>query len=409
MPFLRDLVTVETARDALLAVAEPLPATPENIEEVALADAAGRACAEEIAAPADVPDFDRSAMDGYAVRAADVAGASPSAPARLRLVGAIYAGARGDRPLAPGECARVGTGSMLPDGADAVARAEECRARDASVEVLAARRPGDDVVKRGSDLARGARVAGVGDELTPARLGALANVGRERARLFRLVRVAILTTGDEVVPQGQALAPGKVYDVNSFTLGALLPRFGARVVIRVHCPDDREAVARALAAALPRADLLLFAGGSSVGDKDFLPDVFAAAGEILFHGVAQRPGKPLLAAKAGRALLFGLSGNPASCLLAAYVYVLPVARRMGRLPPLAPRRAEARLERAVKSPADLHHFVPVRVGADGLAGLTFRGSGAISSLADADGYVEFPVGSAGAPAGAPVVVTFFPA
>ena len=359
-------------------------------ERVALENAAGRVTAADVLSPMDVPPFSRSAMDGYAVLASATSGASRSAPARLRLIDRIYTGEVSSVTVTAGACAEIATGAPLPAGADAVVMVEETarNGNDDEVEVFAAASPGQNVGRRGADIVAGDRVVSAGDLLTPSRVGALAAIGRRDVEVYARPRVAILSTGNEVVEPGQALAPGQIFDVNRFTLAAIVSTHGGIPAAHRAAQDTVDA----LIAALDRtaeADLIVFSGGSSVGERDLVVDAIAARGEMIFHGIAVRPGKPTAFAIVSGTPFFGMPGNPTSCLSNAYILLVPFLRAIARLPPYAPRIVRAPLGRRIVSAANRHQFYTVRLQ-DGIAYPAFKGSGDITSLSQADGYIEIP-------------------
>jgi molybdopterin molybdotransferase len=379
-------------------------------ETVALDVADGRVLAEDVVAPMDQPPFDRSAMDGYAVRAADVAGATRVAPRVLREIGRAYTAEPFAGTVAGGDCVEIATGAPVPDGADAVVMVEDT-GRPGSADwpapawldsaeqvlVLAEARAGQHVIRRGSDMRTGDVVVRAGQVLDPSRIGALAAIGRDAVRVVARPVVAVFPTGNEVVRQGQALPVASVYDVNSFTVAALVARHGAVAERFAPVADTADAVAAALDAAAG-ADVVVLGGGSSVGERDVVIDAVAARGEVIFHGIAVKPGKPTLFARIARPsrpgrfqLVFGMPGNPTSCLSQAHVLLVPAVRALGGLPPVDPPRVRRRLASAVSSPANRHQFLPVRLEGE-LAVPTFKGSGEITSLSQADGYVEIPLG-----------------
>ena len=406
-----DTITLDEARRLIHEAVAPLV----RHETIALDRADGRVLAEDVVAPMDQPPFDRSAMDGYAVRAADVAGASRGVPKVLRLIGRAYTAEPFAGTVAPGDCVEIATGAPIPDGADAVVMVEDT-GRPGSADwpapawldsadqvlVLAEARPGQHAIRRGSDMRAGDVVVRAGQAITPSRLGALAAIGRDQVQVIGKPIVAIFPTGNEVVRQGQPLPLASVYDVNSFTVGALVARHGGIAERHAPVPDTVEAVAAALDAA-SGADVVVLGGGSSVGERDVVIDAVAARGDVLFHGIAVKPGKPTLFARIGRQLVFGMPGNPTSCLSQAHVLLMPALRQLAGLPPIDPPRVRRRLASAVSSPANRHQFLPVRIEGD-LAVPTFKGSGEITSLSQADGYVEIPVGVARLDAGADVEV-----
>jgi molybdopterin molybdotransferase len=223
--------------------------------------------------------------------------------------------------------------------------------------------------------------------------------------VYERPRIAILVTGDEVVPAGAPLAPGQVHDVNSHTLAAIVEANGGIAMRLEIAPDDPDQIGQAIDAA-ESADMMLASGGSSVGEHDFILDLLRARGEVLFEGIAVKPGMPTVCARIGSRLVFGMPGNPTSCLSNAYLFVAPVLRAIARLPPIAPRTVRGRLTRSVTSPAGRHQFYPARIAGDAVVPV-FKGSGDITSLAPADGYFEIPVGIASMDAGAIVDVVLF--
>ena len=379
-----DLLSKEDALARLLA-ASPVVT---RVEELPLASARGRACAEDVRAPFAVPPFARATMDGYAVRSTD--------EGPRRVVADVPAGALELPAVGKGECARIATGAPLPPGADAVVRVEDCAESDGQVTVKPPR-AGQFVDPAGSDLPEGAPVVRRGDALTPARLGLLASIGRTSARVVARPRVAVVTTGDELLQPGEPRDARRIYDANGTTLRALLEEAGAEVISTQHARDDLAATRRALAV---DADLVVVSGGASVGARDLVVD---ALDEVLLHGVRVKPGKPLLAGRREGRLVIGLPGNPTSALSNAALFVAPVVRRMAGLPPGAASTVEAPLATGVNGEPDRFLFLPVRLEG-GRAHPTFKGSGALTSLAGSDGWVGVPEG-ASLRAGERVVVT----
>ncbi|MBI4230350.1 MAG: molybdopterin molybdotransferase MoeA [Planctomycetes bacterium] len=369
----------------------------ERSEEIPLASACERILAEAVVAPHDVPAFDRAAVDGYALRGAEAAREG----AALRCAGRILAGGA---PVAvgPGGCVEIATGAPLPPGADAVVMVEETARSGDRVSLAKAVRPGQNVTRAGSDLARGEVALREGAVLGPAQVGAAAACGRSSLRVWARPRAAVFTTGDEVVEPGRPCAGGQVYNVNTFTLGALLESCGCEVARGGVVGDSFAALDAALGAHLD-LDLLVVSGGTSVGEKDLLPDFLRTHGEVVFHGTAVKPGKPTLIGRIGRCLFVGVPGYPTSGLTIALRLVAPLARRIGRRPSPRAVVVRARLAREVRSPRDKTHFLPVRV-ADGVAESAMKESGAITSLAHADGMIVIPEGIDRLAAGAEVEV-----
>ena len=396
-------ISLEEARLRLDAAVRPIART----ERVPLEDATGRVAAADVTSPIDVPPFARSAMDGYAVVAADTAGATASTPVRLRQIDRIYTGQMSSAVVERGTCAEIATGAPLPAGADAVVMVEETRKSGDEIEILSAAAAGHHVGRRGADIATGDCVIAPGDLLSPSRIGAIAAIGRADATVFAKPRVAILSTGNEVVEPGTALAPGQIFDVNRFTLGAIVSAHGGLSEPHHAAQDTVAALVNALDACAG-ADLIVFSGGSSVGERDLVVDAIAARGEMIFHGIAVRPGKPTAFARigSGRTPFFGMPGNPTSCLSNAYILLVPFLRAIARLPPHAARSVRAPLGRRIASAVNRHQFYTVRLR-DGVAYPAFKGSGDITSLSQADGYIEIPADQGVVEEGASVSVTLF--
>jgi molybdenum cofactor synthesis domain-containing protein len=345
-------------------------------------------------------------MDGYAVRASDTATATPATPAVLPIVERIYTGQTPTRTIAPGTCAEIATGAPLPDGADAVVMVEETAAVDGDrVAIRATAAAGQNIGRKGADISPGDIVVKAGDLLNPSRIGAVAAVGHDTIEVFARPRVAILSTGNEVIEPGQPLSGAEIYDVNRFTLSAVIAAHGA--IPEAHSPV-RDTI-DALEAALDRcqgADVAIFSGGSSVGERDLIVDLVERRGDIVFHGIAVKPGKPTLFATVNGMPFFGMPGNPTSCLSNAYILLVPFLRATARLPVYAPRTLEGRLGKRIVSQAGRHQFYTVRFH-DGAVFPAFKGSGEITSLSQADGYIEIPADQSTVEEGARVTVTLF--
>jgi molybdopterin molybdotransferase len=399
-------ISLEEARRRLDAHVRPI----DRAERVALANATGRVAAADVVSAIDVPPFARSAMDGYAVVAADVAQASHTSPVALRIVERIYTGQPPRTALSRGACAEIATGAPLPEGADAVVMVEETSPgpEPETVLILAPASSGQNVGRRGGDITTGDRIVAAGDLLTPSRIGALAAVGCADVEVFRKPVVAILSTGNEVVDVtsgGRPLAPGQIYDVNRFTLASIVESHGGVPRSASPVPDTIGALADALDRAAG-ADIIVFSGGSSVGERDLIVDAIAQRGEMIFHGIAVKPGKPTAFAVVGGVPFFGMPGNPTSCLSNAYILLVPFLRATARLPAWTPRTITLPLGRRIVSQAGRHQFYTVKVE-NGVALPAFKGSGDITSLSRADGYIEIPATESTVDEGASVTVTLF--
>lgn len=378
-------ISLEEARKRLAENVRPIART----ERVPLERAAGRVASSNVAAHSFVPPFARSAMDGYALTAADTAGATRDAPVRLRVTERVFTGHMPLRPITKGCCAEIATGAPLPEGADAVVMVEQTERVDVDhVAFLAAATRGQNIGARGADISPGDLVVRQDEVLNPSRIGAAAAIGCEDVEVYEQPRVAVLSTGNEIVEPGVPLADGQIYDVNRFTLEAVISEHGGIAQPHPAIRDTLGALEMALEACAG-ADILIFSGGSSVGDRDLIVDLVARRGELVFHGIAVKPGKPTAFALVQGVPFFGMPGNPTSCLSNAYILLVPFLRATARLPVYAPQTIAAPLGRRIQSQAGRHQFYTVRLR-DGAAFPAFKGSGEITSLSQADGYIEIP-------------------
>lgn len=397
-----ELISLARAQELVLAAAQPLEAS----ESVELAAAAGRVLATPLVADRDVPGFARSAMDGYAVRAADLTGVTPAEPARLALLEAVHAGHLPRGAVGAGSCIQVATGAPLPEGAEAVVKVEDTVRDGDTVLVHVAMERGKHVVPRGEDMRAGDEVLAPGMVLAPARVGVLAALGLAQAQVYRRPRVTLLPTGTELVPPGRPLQTGQVYDSNAPALAPLVRQAGGVAERTPALGDELGGLEEALRTAAGNSDIVVVTGGSSVGERDLLAPAMERLGSIEFHGVAVKPGKPVLCGRLDGTLVLGLPGNPTSCLLTAWLFLRPALRRMARLPPDLRRCRTAKLAADVQPVRDRDQLMLVRLEGTGdalRATPCYRGSGAIMSMALADGVVALPAG-AGAGAGEQVEV-----
>lgn len=398
-------IPVAEARRIIAETVQPITRT----ERVPLAEAFGRVLARDVVATGDVPPFSRAAMDGYAVRAADTAGATRDTPRTLTCLGQVFTGEVSPQVVGPGQCLEIATGAPLPTGADAVIMVEETfregSAAGSTVRLFAAAQPRQHIGRQGADIQAGTTVLRAGDVLHAGRLGAIAAVGYADVEVFARPRVTILSTGNEVVEPGQPLAPGQIHDINRFTLAGVVADNGGLARPLRSARDTIDDLERALAECADD-ELILFSGGSSVGERDLILDVLQARGQLLFHGLAVKPGKPTAFGLVHGTPFFGMPGSPASCLSNGYILVAPALRRMARLPDRAWRRMSLPLAHRVVSAVGRHQFYTVRV-VDGTAVPAFKGSGDITSMSLADGYFEIAADVDTVEAGTPVEVTLF--
>jgi molybdopterin molybdotransferase len=366
-----------------------------GVEEIATPDALGRVLAQAILSPEDLPPFRRALMDGFACRAADIVWA----PTRLKVVDDIQMGTQATVPLAQGEAARIPTGGMLPEGADVVVPVEQTVPEEGRVLIRTGLAAGRHLIERGEDVRAGEALLSEGHRLRPPDLGALMGLGILRIPVYRLPRVGILSTGDEVVPSEETPPFGKIRDLNSYALAAGVQALGALPHRYGIVADDAETLYNAARAALAESDLLLFNGGTSVGPKDVVAAVIDRLGRpgVLVHGVDIRPGKPTVFALCDGKPVFGLPGQPVSALNTFDQFVAPVLRRMLKVPE-APPTVRARLTEAIRSADGREDHVRVTLARDGdawqatpLPGV----SAMITTMTRAHGITVIPAGEPG--------------
>ena len=305
---------------------------PPKVEQVALADALGRVLAEDLLAPSDVPAWDNSAMDGYALRARDL----PIEGGFLPLAGRIAAGDSGLTPLSPGQVVRIFTGAPLPPGADTVVAQEDCQVEGSGVWLPAAKQ-GAHVRQRGEELTNGSLLLSAGQRLRPQEIGLLAGMGFARVAVYRPLRIGLLSSGDELREPGEALQPGQIYNANRFTLGAVLRSLGMQVHDYEVMADDLAASRDALSLAASEWDMLLTSGGVSVGEEDHLKQAIRELGELHLWRLAIQPGKPLAFGEVAGKPWIGVPGNPSAALITALVVVRPFLLRAQGMTDVMPR------------------------------------------------------------------------
>ena len=388
---------VVSAEDAHARFARHIELTPLPAEMLALAAALGRVLARDVTAPIDVPPFDRSNVDGFALRAADTAGANDAAPVRLRLNGeVIMCGHAPAIEVAPGTASTIATGGVLPRGADAVAMVEHTDLVGGAEPLIDLRRaaaPGQLISYAGSDIARGEVVLRRGTRIGSREIGMLAACGVAAVEVVRKPNVAVLSTGDELVAPGEALEPAGIYDSNGAIIAAAVTEAGGKPIALGVVADDEAALERAIRDALACCDLVLLSGGTSKGAGDLSHRVVSRLGEpgILVHGVALKPGKPLCLAVVGEKPLVVLPGFPTSAIFTFHAFVAPVIRARAGLPPEAARTVEAEVPVRIASELGRKEFVLVALvgGAHGPIAFPIpKGSGAVTSFSQADGFLE---------------------
>ncbi|HWR21106.1 MAG TPA: gephyrin-like molybdotransferase Glp [Verrucomicrobiae bacterium] len=381
---MKTLLGLEEGMRIVMDAAQPI----ERTEQVALLEAAGRVLSEEICASMDVPPFARAAMDGYAVRAEDTFGAGNFSPKILELIEVIHAGESARRSVRPGSCIQVATGAPMPEGADAVVMVEDTELDSAKVKVYKPVYPQQHASPMGEDIPQGSLVLQRGVRLDPSKIGVLAALGLQEVGVYQKPKVAVIPSGNEILMPGEVLSPGKIYDINSYTLSALINENGGLPHIFPIMKDTLESTISTIREALAY-DLIVLSGGSSVGERDMMLEAVQRMGELKFHGIAVKPGKPTLCGIVEGHLLLGMPGYPTSCLTNGYGILAPALRKMARLSQRTLASLKAPMSRRYTSTIGRHQYLPVRLDA-GEVVPAFKESGAITSMADAEGYIEIP-------------------
>ena len=403
--------TPDEVRDLLRGIARPLPAESIDLSE----DLLGRVLAEDVNSPVDLPGFQRAIMDGFAVRARDTFGASPSAPAYLKLAGEVRMGEAASVRVSPGEAVRASTGSMMPEGADAVVMVEYTDfLDDETIEIVRGVAPGDNVVGKTEDLTKGETMLHRGHVIRPQDVGALTGVGITAVEVSRQPRVAIISSGDEIIPPDQPIQMGQIRDINSYSLACLARQAGGVPLRMGIVRDDFDSLKVCLSEGMEKADIALISGGSSVGSRDVTLDVIRSfdGAEVLVHGISIRPGKPTIIAKIGDKYLFGLPGNPVSVMVTFDLFVgLLIKLLSGAMTPVWGQQCvRAKLSRNIASAPGREDYVRVRLieSESGMLAEPVLGRSAlISTMVKADGLIKIPLESEGMEEGTEVEVAIF--
>jgi molybdopterin molybdotransferase len=394
---------VEKARSHIRAFLEPVTA----VERLSVRVALGRVLAEEVISPVNVPQHDNSAMDGYAVRFDDL---KKDGEATLKVIGTAFAGKPFDGSVGPGQAVRIMTGAVIPQGTDTVIQQERAKISGDTVAVAPVTKKGTNTRSAGEDLRQGEPALKRGQPLRPAQIGLLASLGIGEVSVYRKLRVAFFSTGDELVPVGRPLGSGQIYDSNRYTIYGMLTRLGCDVLDMGVIRDDPKAVERAFDEAAQSADVVITSGGVSVGEADYVKQILERLGEVLFWKIAMKPGRPLAYGRIGRAHFFGLPGNPVAVMVTFYQFVrdallcLQGQATVVPLPTLkvtctsaikkAPGRTE--FQRGVLSRAADGQWTVRTTGE--------QGSGILSSMSQADCFIVLPTEVGNLPAGAVVDV-----
>lgn len=405
------VITPDEVRDILYSC------PPLDAETIPLSEASGRVLAMDIMCPEDIPGVDRSTMDGFAVRAKDTFGASESLPIMIEVIGSVQMGDAPKMTVLENQAVSIPTGGMLPQGADAVVMIEHSIQLDnTTIEITKPVKPFENILIKGDDVKLGDHVLSNGHFLRSQDIGILASLGFSKVSVFRHPRVAIISTGDEIVPVTVSPGPAQVRDVNGYCQMAQVTASGGIPVYLGIINDDFEALKKICMRAVKDADIILISGGSSVGSRDYTLNVIDSlpCSEILVHGIAVRPGKPTILGRVGEKYIWGLPGHPVSAMIIYSLFVdlqLRILQGDSRMPPFdSSKWVEAELKVNIPSVHGREDYVRVALGGKGdkrVAQPVFGKSGVMSTMVKADGYIAIPLHSEGVDAGSRVMVHLF--
>jgi len=398
--------------EAKNAINQHIKPQPLGTEEVPLLEAHSRVLSQDVTSDLDIPPFSRSTVDGYAVKAEDTYGAEENTPAKLKVCGTVNVGEPPQIRVAKGEAAEIVTGAPIPDGADASVMVENTQRNGAELLVYRAVTKSENVMKKGSDIKKGETALKAGTVLGTSEIGVLAALGATKAKVYKVPVVAVLSTGGEVTEPGGKLPPGKIYDINAYSLSAAVLEAGGKPVYMGVVPDDKEQLRKALEHALASADAVITSGGVSVGPHDLTPKTVDSLGEpgLIVCGVAVKPGKPTTVGLVGRKPVFSMPGHPTSALLLFHLLVRPVIQGFAGRPVREIAVVKAVAGARMFSAKGRRTFVMVKLKRADSGGLVAEpvetgASGAITTLAKADGFVEVPADEQFIDAGEEVAVS----
>ncbi|MCP4142696.1 MAG: molybdopterin molybdotransferase MoeA [Chloroflexi bacterium] len=410
-----EFLTLLPPKESLDKLLRNLPVPKLATETIKTASALGRIIATDLLAPHALPEFPRSTVDGFAVKAADTFGASDSLPAYLNLIGECPMGAIPDLEIKPATTAIIHTGGMLPEGADAVVMLEYTQTVGTEIEILRAVADGENVIKIGEDVAQGTLIKPKGSAIRPAEVGGLMALGFVDVEVVKAPKIGIVSSGDEVVPPEKRPQPGQVRDINSYTLSTLVEKYGGESVIYGIVVDSMDAMKKAISHALGECEMVLITAGSSASARDMTAAAIDELGDpgVLVHGVNTRPGKPTILGVCDGKAVIGLPGNPVSALVNGYVFVAPLIRRLlgQSMDELRPSLS-AKLTVNLSSQAGREDWIPIRLTTENtesaeksyLAEPIFGKSNLIFTLVSADGLLKIPADATGLSAGEMVEV-----
>ncbi|MBE6786448.1 MAG: molybdopterin molybdotransferase MoeA [Ruminococcaceae bacterium] len=383
------MLNVVSFEEAMKITEEKFSLSEQSTERLSITECIGRITAEDIAAGESIPPFDRSTVDGYALRASDTFGAGESIPAMLDIKGEILMGEQASQPVSAGECVKISTGGMLPEGADSVVMVEHTeQTPDGICLAFRAVSPFQNVTRKGDDVKKGQTVIKKGTPLSSRHIGILCALGITEVLCTKKIRVGIISSGDEIVPVEECVPLGKIRDINSHFLSALMSEKGCETTEYGIVRDDFDSLYATLQKAADECDVVLISGGSSAGSKDMTATVIQKNGEVFFHGIAVKPGKPTISGRVGKAAVFGLPGHPAAAYLIALTVVLRLIRKLTG-EDITPFTLTAELTKSISSNHGREELVPVILKSGKAEPLFFK-SGLVSLLCAADGYIIIP-------------------
>ena len=407
----RKLMTLDEAQRAIESQFKPAAL---GEEKAVLLEAYNRVLSEDVVSTLDIPPFSRSTVDGYAVKAEDTFGADENQPVTLKVSGVVSVGEQPQVKVGKGEAVEIVTGAPIPEGADAVVMVEDTEREDGELRVFSPVTPNENVMKRGSDIKKGEAVLKKGQVLGSSEIGVLAALGLTKIKVSRVPMVAVLSTGGEVTEPGKPLLQGKIYDINAYSISTAVVESGAKPVYFGVVPDDKDALSKALQTALASADMVITSGGVSVGARDYTPQIVDSLGKpgIVVYGIAVKPGKPTTVGFVGDKPVFSLPGHPTSALLIFYLLARPLIQQLAGRPVTAMKTVKAVAGSRMFSAKGRRTFVMVRLMFDKSSRLIAEpvesgASGAITTLAKADGFVEIPENEQFVDADEEVVVALF--
>lgn len=386
-----------------------------RIEEIPVKECLGRILAEDIISDVNVPDFSRSTMDGYAVKAADTFGCTESMPAMLDIKGEVFMGQEAKTPVSLGQAVKISTGGMLPNGADAVVMVEYTeKIDDNTILVLKPVAPGENIVRRGEDIAQAEKLLSAGIIIRPQDMGAMAGVGILKCPVYSKPKVGIISTGDEIVPPDEQPGAGQIRDINSYTLAGIVQASGGLATHYGIIKDEAEKLEYVIIKALDETDIVVISGGSSVGTRDVTSTVINRLGPpgVLIHGVSVKPGKPTILGVAKGKPILGLPGHPASAMILADIFLVPLIRLYSGLEFNDPKKTiiKAVMGRSIASASGRTDYIRVFLDETGekvTAHPVLGKSGLINTMIKADGFVIIPMSKEGVEAGEEVEVILF--